>query len=117
MSDGIVVRILGDDSDLKKTLSNGALNVAKWGAAAAIAGAAAAIAITKSTATQAREIKNLSTLIGASTTEFQKLAAGAKTVGISQEKLADIYKDTNDKLGDFLQTGAGPLVDFFEQIR
>lgn len=116
MADGIVVRILGDDSDLAKTLDSSLVNVAKWGAAAATAAAVASIAITKSTATTAREIKNLSRLIGTSTTDFQKMAAGAKTVGIEQDKLADIFKDVNDKVGDFMQTGAGPLVDFFENI-
>ena len=74
------------------------------------------MAITKSTADAAREIKNLSNLIGTSTTEFQRMAVGAKTVGIEQDKLADIFKDVNDKIGDFMQTGAGPLVDFFEQV-
>ena len=116
MADGIVVRILGDDSDLRSTLNNSVKDVAKWGAAAAAAAAVGAVAITKSTADAAREIKNLSNLIGTSTTDFQRMAAGAKTVGIEQDKLADIFKDVNDKIGDFMQTGAGPLVDFFEQV-
>jgi hypothetical protein len=30
--------------------------------------------------------------------------------------LADILKDVNDKFGDYIQTGAGPLADFFENI-
>jgi len=116
MADGIVVRILGDDSDLAKTLDDSLAGVVKWGAAAAAAAAVASVAITKSTATNAREIKNLSKLIGTSATDFQRMAAGAKTVGIEQDKLADIFKDVNDKVGDFLQTGAGPLVDFFDNI-
>lgn len=116
MTDGVVVRILGDDSDLRQTLNDSVKDVAKWGAAAAAAAAVGAVAITKSTASAAREIKNLSRLIGTSTTDFQKMAAGAKTVGIEQDKLADIFKDVNDKVGDFMQTGAGPLVDFFEQV-
>jgi hypothetical protein len=37
-------------------------------------------------------------------------------VGIEQEKLADILKDVNDRVGDFLQTGGGPMADFFENI-
>jgi lambda family phage tail tape measure protein len=68
------------------------------------------------TASSAKEISNLAALSGLGTTEFQKYAAGAKSLGIEQEKLADIFKDTNDKLGDFYSTGGGELKDFFEVI-
>lgn len=64
----------------------------------------------------AKEITKLSGLAGVSTTEFQKYAAAAATVGIEQDKLSDILKDTNDKVGDFLSTGAGGMKDFFTNI-
>lgn len=67
-------------------------------------------------ARQAKEIQNLSNLAGVTAEEFQKLAVAADTVGFSQEKVADIFKDVNDKFGDFMATGAGPLEDFFENI-
>ena len=67
-------------------------------------------------ARQAKEIQNLSNLAGVTAEEFQKLAVAADTVGFSQEKVADIFKDVNDKFGDFMATGAGPLKDFFENI-
>lgn len=44
------------------------------------------------------------------------MAFASKTVGIEQDKLADILKDVNDKFGDYFATGAGPLADFFENI-
>lgn len=113
---GVRVRIFGDDSDLKKTLKDSANELAKWGVAAAAAAAAGAVAVTKNTAAAAKEVDNLSRLTGQSVVEFQRQAAAAKSVGIEQDKLADIYKDSSDKLGDFMQTGAGPLVDFFEQV-
>ncbi len=47
---------------------------------------------------------------------FQRWSAASATVGIEQEKLADILKDVNDRVGDFLQTGGGPMADFFENI-
>jgi lambda family phage tail tape measure protein len=47
---------------------------------------------------------------------FQRQAFAAKTVGIEQDKYADIIKDVNDKVGDFLTTGAGPMADFFDTI-
>lgn len=64
----------------------------------------------------AREIENMSRLANASTVEFQEWAFAAKTAGVSQEKLGDMMKDVNDKFGDFMQTGAGPMADFFENI-
>jgi len=62
------------------------------------------------------QIDNLSRLAGVGVERFQVLAAATSEFGIEQEKLADILKDVNDKFGDFTQTGAGPLADFFENI-
>lgn len=62
------------------------------------------------------EISRFAQLAGSSTSEFQKWGFAVASVGISHEKLADILKDVNDKIGDFMQTGAGPLADFFENI-
>lgn len=69
-----------------------------------------------SSAMAAKEITNLSSLAGLSTTDFQRYAAGAASVGVEQDKLSDIFKDTNDKIGDFLATGGGELKNFFETI-
>ncbi len=74
------------------------------------------IGIAKETANAAAEVKNLSALSNASTQDFQRMAHGAETVGISAEKLADIFKDVQDKAGDFAQTGGGGMADFFENI-
>ena len=81
--------------------------------AAAVTGIAAMVV---STSTGAREVQNLARLAGATPQEFQKAAYGAKRYGIEQEKLSDILKDTNDRIGDFIQTGGGPMADFFENI-
>lgn len=67
-------------------------------------------------ADSAKEIANLSKIAGLSTTDFQKMAAGAATVGVEQDKLSDILKDVNDKVGDFMSTGGGALQDFFTNI-
>ena len=74
------------------------------------------VAATKSAMNYGKEMTNLANISGAGFEEFQKLADGAKTVGIENTKLADIFKDVNDKVGDFLQAGSGPMVDFFENI-
>lgn len=80
------------------------------------AGVAALATFTVSTVQAATEISRFSAVAGSSTTEFQKYAAGAKTVGVENEKLADIFKDVNDKVGDFLLNGGGELQDFFKTI-
>ena len=97
--------------------SRKAIGTAMAGIAAVAAGGAAGLgALVVKTAESAREIQNLSQVANASTTEFQRYAAGAKTVGIEQDKLADILKDVNDRVGDFLSTGGGEMKDFFENI-
>ncbi len=62
------------------------------------------------------QLKNLSNISGMNVEQFQYFAVGAKSVGIEMDKLSDIFKDTRDKVGDFLTTGGGELTDFFEQI-
>ena len=87
----------------------------------AIAGLAVATAtglsvLTVNTVRAANEVSRLAQVSNASTEEFQRYAAGAQAVGIEQDKLGDIFKDVNDKVGDFLQTGGGALADFFENV-
>ena len=88
--------------------------IAATAAAAALAGAV--VAMTQSTVAAANEINQLSQVANANPELFQRWAAASATVGIAQEKLADIMKDVNDRVGDFLQTGGGPMADFFENI-
>lgn len=71
---------------------------------------------TKQTMDTAKQIERLAGIANTSNTEFQRWSAGAREAGIEQEKLADILKDVQDKVGDFLQTGGGALADFFENI-
>lgn len=90
-------------------------DIAKIGAIASAAGAAFLV-MAGNAAKSAKEISNLSRIANTSSEEFQKIAVAARTVGIEQEKLSDIYKDMNDRVGDFINTGGGPMLDFFEQI-
>lgn len=77
---------------------------------------AAVFGVTNGTANAAIQVSRFAELSNASTTEFQRMAAGAQMVGIEEDKLADILKDVNDRVGDFLTTGGGPMADFFEKI-
>ena len=85
-------------------------------AVGASAAGAALMAMVGSTANTAKEISNLATLSGAGTTEFQRFAAAAKSVGVEQDQLGDIFKDFREKIGEFVSTGGGEMKDFFEQI-
>jgi hypothetical protein len=85
------------------------------GAAAAATTAALAV-IVRTTAQSAAQIQQFAQVANATPEVFQRWSAASSTVGIEQEKLADILKDVNDRVGDFLQTGGGPMADFFENI-
>ena len=98
-------------STFASTLKGGLLPV--LGAAGA---AGAMMSFGRNALTTAKEIKNLAQVSGLGVVEFQKYADAAKTVNIDQSKLADIFKDTSDKMGDFMQADSGAMVDFFEQI-
>lgn len=103
-------------ADMRKAFDDWAKGIGTAVGAAAASIPAITAALVTQTALAAKEIVNLSNLAGLSTTEFQKYAAAAASVGIEQDKLSDIFKDTNDKIGDFLATGGGELQNFFETI-
>ncbi|WP_296187896.1 hypothetical protein [Pseudomonas sp. UBA1879] len=83
---------------------------------AAVGSIAGLVALTSSTIDHAREVKNLASVSNTSVEEFQRMAYGAKTVGIEQDKLGDILKDVNDRVGEFIQRGGGEMADFFKEI-
>lgn len=126
----LAVRISGDSTGLVKAgkIAKAQMNqlrdeakeltvsFGKMGAASATAGAAIAAGLAVKAAETAKELKNLSDLANAQEGTFTKWAHGAKSVGIEQDKLSDILKDMNDRVGDFLTTGGGPMADFFENV-
>lgn len=99
----------------------GALAAVGVSAGAALGAAAGAAvvgmgAMSLSAINAAKEIQNLSRIAGSTPEEFQKIAYAGEQVGISQEKMSDILKDVNDRVGDFIATGGGPMKDFFDRI-
>lgn len=99
------------DAMKKSVLNYGAIAVS--GAAAVGAGV---FAMATEYANAARELQTFASISNTTTQEFQKMAVGAETMGISSEKLSDQLKDFNEKLGEFITIGSGGAVDFFEQI-
>jgi len=130
----IAVVIGGDTSDLQKEMKAGSKSVSSFGktstaalkkvaggmvklaAAAVAAGAAITIGLAKKGLEAVRELEKMARVSNSNVKEFQRLAFGAKRLGIEQDKLGDILKDVNDRVGDFVTTGAGPMADFFETI-
>lgn len=108
--------------ELKKSVSSAAstmtsMGTAATGMAAAVAGGGAAVvAFTNNAAQGAKELTNMAALANTGVEEFQRWSYAAGSVGIEQEKLGDILKDVNDRVGDFITTGGGEMKDFFEQI-
>lgn len=99
------------DAMKKSVLTYGAIAVS--GAAAVGAGV---LAMANEYANAARELQTFASISNTTTQEFQRMAVGAETMGISSEKLSDQLKDFNEKLGEFITIGSGGAVDFFEQI-
>lgn len=84
---------------------------------AVAAGVTAALtAMVGSSASAANEISRLASIANTTPENLQRWASATSTVGINQERLADILKDVNDRVGDFLSTGGGEMADFFENI-
>lgn len=103
-------------SDLGRTAKHfDALGAAAKRLAPILAAAFSVQAIANMTRSAA-EIGRLASVAGVTAEELQLFAAGAKSVGFEMDKAADVIKDVNDKVGDFLQTGGGPMADFFENI-
>jgi hypothetical protein len=84
--------------------------------AAATATSVALGAMAVSSIKAAKEVVGLARVANSTVPEFQKMAFGAKSVGVETGQLSDILKDMSDRVGDFLTTGGGPMADFFEKI-
>lgn len=107
------------EGQLKGSLTKMKGFIASYGtiAATAIAGATTAIiAMADTMAKHNAELERFAYLSQTSVAEFQKMSVGAQMMGIEAEKLSDIMKDWNERFGDFLTAGSGPLVDFMEQV-
>ncbi len=117
-------RATAEINTLGSTTEKAALHVGKMGKAVIAAGgafvASSLVSSLKSTVEESlrsiKAMKELAQVSNSSLAEFQAVAFAAGTVGVEMDKLADIYKDMNDRVGEFLSTGSGPMKDFFDKI-
>lgn len=72
--------------------------------------------LVRQSAQQAREIERMATVAQVSVERIQALSYASEQYGIAGDKMADILKDVNDKLGDFTSADAGEFADFFEKV-
>lgn len=116
---GFTGPIKGAEKQSKLSFENMRKHVNTYGTmavASAAAVGAGILAMANEYANAARELQTFASISNTTTQEFQRMAVGAETMGISSEKLSDQLKDFNEKLGEFVTIGSGGAVDFFEQI-
>ncbi|KOQ68285.1 hypothetical protein [Stenotrophomonas maltophilia] len=101
---------------IQRTLSEVGTAVGTALGTAAAAAGTAVVMWTRQVGDLAVQYERFGQLSGTTSQQFQRMAAGASSVGISHEKLADILKDVQDKIGDYIQTGGGAMADFFNNI-
>jgi hypothetical protein len=99
-----------------KLLGSGFVTVAGSVSAAMASVTAAAGYLITTQANQARELERMAVVSGETVESIQALGYASEQYGISGEKMSDILKDVNDKLGDYAQTGGGEFADFFDNI-
>lgn len=102
--------------EIESGLNVGSLAIKALGAAVAGITIGGISAFANETIEAGNEIKKFSQLANTSIRDFQYYSKGAATAGINIESFADKMKDMQDRIGDFQQTGGGPLADFFENI-
>lgn len=85
-------------------------------ASAALASAGAVVNSVDQQVKSINELERFAYIAQSTVPEFQKLAVGAQMFGIEQDKLADITKDFNEKLGEMATVGGGGALDFIEQV-
>lgn len=88
----------------------------KWVTGPLAAVSAGVGALIGKASTYTRDLDRMAQISNTTTTEFQKQAYAVRSVGVESENYSDILKDVNDKVGDFLTTGGGPMKDFFEEV-
>lgn len=79
----------------------------KMGFVGATAAATGFFALLASNASRAKTILQDSMRLNIDTTTLQQWTIAGGKFGLSADKIADVMKDVNDKIGDFVMTGGG----------
>lgn len=102
---------LGDEAGGLSSKMGGVLAAGAAAATAAIAGLASTLRFEAIT-----EIKKTADFLNMSTEALSTWTYAAKSVGLEADKVGDIFKDVQDKIGDFVATGGGEAKDIFDNL-
>ena len=69
-------------------------------------------ALARQTSEYAKQLDIAATRSNQSVEDFQVFAFSAKSVGVEMEKLGDIGKDVQERIGEFIASGSGGFQDF-----
>ncbi|WP_417788227.1 EF-hand domain-containing protein [Stutzerimonas xanthomarina] len=95
-----------------ESVSAHAQRLATVSAATTAAMGAMAVAQTHNVAEQAA----LARSVGVTVQTLQQWEFAAQSVNLGAGKMGDIFKDTSEKIGDFVATGGGEAADLFERL-
>lgn len=129
----LAVELVGKDAGVRKMLDGvkqdgktafsgvaagaGVASLAIAGIATAGAGAVAIMSrIATESAAVGRELQAQAVAGNLTVKTIQEIGYATESVGVDGAKAADIFKDWQDKLGDFRSGGGGEFADFFEQV-
>ncbi|MEB4590029.1 hypothetical protein VSS37_03465 [Candidatus Thiothrix sp. Deng01] len=114
----IKLKLLLESDELQRGLDSGKTALKQFAAAAASAGTAlGAVEATTSLLELNRELNILSQSMNITRDALQTWQIAGQSVGIEADKMSDIFKDVNDKLGDFASTGGGEAVDLIKRLK
>ncbi|MFZ6040283.1 hypothetical protein ACOV11_07190 [Vibrio natriegens] len=111
-----LTKSLEKSADGAKSAAKGVMTIAGSVTAGlgAVAGATGYL-ITRQ-AEHGRLIQQMATVSQVSVEEIQALGYASEQYNISGEKMSDILKDVNDKLGDFTENEGGEFADFMKNV-
>ena len=109
------VRIIGDDSNLKSTLSDSSVQLAKYGAAAALAAAAVTTALVKSGLSSADALAKQAAQLQTTSKDLAIMQRAADMAGISQGNLGVAARQLTTRLSQ-AAGGTGPAVEGLKKL-
>ncbi|CAM0043448.1 tail length tape measure protein [Vibrio phage K394] len=100
-----------DFGDMSKAANKYAKEIGS-GVTIASAAVVSGAAFVRMLANQNRELEVNARLAGVTASEFQQLDFVYKQMGLTVDQVSDIYKDSSERIGEWLSSQSGPLQDF-----